>query len=398
MAARRRGQDPSGTSHSLGFPRAANPVATTKYQVRLTKQDLCCRQGRLDEDGAGEIGKATAHNSMPQFPIFYVASLDDAGKRLDQYLVSQLPEISRARLQRLISEQKVLVNEAGAKPSLRLRGNERISVLGSPQIPPLRAIPEEIALDIVYEDDDLAIVNKPAGMMVHSGAGRTEAERNRGTLVNALLHRFGKLSRVGGEMRPGIVHRLDRTTSGLMVVAKNDESHRRLAMQFARRKVKKTYVALAHGWIQQDRGSIVASISRDRLRRTRMTTRRQGGREAITHYRILRRLDTAFGKFTLLELNIATGRTHQIRVHLAWLGHPVAGDTLYGAPRELKPRSGTSPPWDKQRSLSLPRNFLHAAALELEHPRSKQTLSFSRPLPSELEDFLARLEGKSPAF
>lgn len=335
---------------------------------------------------------------MAQFPISYVASIGDAGKRLDQYLVSQLPEISRARLQRLISEQKVLVNEAAAKASLRLRGNERISILGCPQIPPLRAIPEEIPLDIVYEDDDLAIVNKPAGMKVHGGAGATEAERNRGTLVNALLHRFAKLSGVGGEMRPGIVHRLDRATSGLMVVAKNDQSHRRLAMQFARRKVKKTYVALVHGWIKQDRGTIAAGISRDRVRRTRMTTRRTGGREAITHYQTLRRLHTPFGKFTLLELNIDTGRTHQIRVHLASLGHPVAGDTLYGAPRELKPRPATNLPWDNQQPLSLPRNFLHAAALELEHPRSKQTLTFSRSLPRELEDFLARLEGKSPAF
>ena len=334
---------------------------------------------------------------MAQFPISYVASPEDFGKRLDQYLVSQLPEISRVRVQQLISQQKVLVNGAAAKASLRLRGSERISILDSPQIPPLRAIPEEIPLDIVYEDDDLAIVNKPAGMMVHAGAGATEDERNRGTLVNALLHRFGNLSGVGGELRPGIVHRLDRATSGLMVVAKNDESHRRLAAQFARRKVKKTYIALVHGWVKQDRGTIATSISRDRVRRTRMTTRRMGGREAITHYQVLRRLDTPFGKFTLLELNIDTGRTHQIRVHLASLGHPVAGDTLYGAPRELRQNAGTHLPRGNESVLSLPRNFLHAAALQLEHPRSKQTLAFSRSLPRELEDFLTQLEGRNPA-
>jgi 23S rRNA pseudouridine1911/1915/1917 synthase len=350
--------------------------------------------------GQARSARPFVDNSMAQFLISYVASLGDAGKRLDQYLVSQLPEISRARLQRLISEQKVLVNETAAKASLRLRGNERISILGFPQIPPLRAIPEEIPLDIVYEDDDLAIVNKPAGMMVHAGAGATETDRNRGTLVNALLHRFRKLSGLGGQMRPGIVHRLDRATSGLMVVAKNDESHRRLAMLFARRKVKKTYVALVHGWIKQDRGTITARISRDRLRRTRMTTRRRGGREAITRYQTFRRLDTPFGKFTLLELNIDTGRTHQIRVHLASLGHPVAGDTLYGAPRELKRRPGSNLPGDQQGPgpLSLPQNFLHAAALELEHPRSKQMLTFSRPLPRVLEEFLACLEGKNRAF
>jgi len=227
---------------------------------------------------------------------------------------------------------------------------------------------------------------------VHAGAGATEDSRNRGTLVNALLHRFGKLSGVGGELRPGIVHRLDRGTSGLIVVAKNDEAHRRLASQFARRLVKKTYVALVHGWLKQDHGTISSSISRDRVRRTRMTTWRSGGREAITHYRVRRRLDTRFGRFTLLELQIDTGRTHQIRVHLASLGHPVVGDALYGAPRELKAQSSKSR--EPASIPSLTRNFLHAAALQLQHPRTSQPLSFSRPLPKELEDLLTHLEAK----
>ncbi|MBZ5706202.1 MAG: RluA family pseudouridine synthase [Acidobacteriia bacterium] len=314
-----------------------------------------------------------------QFPISISVAQEDGGKRLDQFLTAQLPETSRARVQQLIEQQKVLVNEVAAKASLRLRGGERIAVLGDVQAPPLRAIAEEIPLDIVYEDDDLAVINKAAGMMVHAGAGATEAERNRGTLVNALLHRFGKLSGVGGELRPGIVHRLDKATSGLIVVAKNDEAHRRLAAQFVRRKVKKTYVALVHGWLKQERGTISSSISRDRVRRTRMTTRRSGGREAITHYRVQRRIDSPYGKFSLLELQIDTGRTHQIRVHLASLGHPVVGDTLYGAPRELQ---------GKERRVSLPRNFLHAATLQFQHPRSGVALSFSRPLPEELEQFL----------
>ena len=272
---------------------------------------------------------------MDTFPKILVATVEDAGKRLDQFLVSQIVDTSRARVQQLINEQKVLVNDDPAKASLRLRGGERIAILGEVKSTPLRAMAEEIPLDIVYEDDDLAVVNKAAGMMVHAGAGATEDERNRGTLVNALLHRFGELSGVGGELRPGIVHRLDKATSGLIVIAKNDEAHRKLAAQFARRVVKKTYIALVHGWVKQDRGTISSSISRDRVRRTRMTTKRSGGREAITHYTVQKRIDSKYGKFTLLELGIDTGRTHQIRVHLASLRHPVVGDTLYGAPREM---------------------------------------------------------------
>jgi 23S rRNA pseudouridine1911/1915/1917 synthase len=309
---------------------------------------------------------------------------EHAGKRLDQFLTAELKETSRAHVQQLIAEEKVLVNGAAAKPSLRLRGGEQVSVLGEYTPPPLRAIAEDIPLDIVYEDDDLAVINKPAGMMVHAGAGATEDQRNRGTLVNALLHRFGELSGVSGEMRPGIVHRLDKSTSGLIVVAKNDTTHRKLALQFSRRQVKKTYIALVHGWMKQERGTISNSISRDRVHRTRMTTRHEGGREAITHYAVQRRIESRFGKFTLLEVQIATGRTHQIRVHLASLGHPVVGDALYGAPREVRGREGSG--------LSLLRNFLHAAALQLTHPRSGEVLSLARPLPVELQSFLQRVE------
>lgn len=318
---------------------------------------------------------------------------EDAGKRLDQFLASRL-DVSRARIQQLISEEKVRVDEAPAKPSLKLRGGERIAILGPAERPPLRAIAEEIPLDIVYEDDDLAIINKPAGMMVHAGAGATDDARNRGTLVNALLHHFATLSGVGGDMRPGIVHRLDKETSGLIVVAKNDEAHRKLADQFARRAVKKKYIALVHGWIKKDSGTISASISRDRARRTRMTTRHSGGREAVSHYGVTRRIDSPYGKFTLVEVKIDTGRTHQIRVHLSSIGHPVVGDTLYGAPREMRSqrvKHVTGP------TLSLPRNFLHAAHLELTHPRTGSKIALTSPLPQELIAFEQAIDtaGKS---
>src|SRR5579863_8445825 len=319
---------------------------------------------------------------MNDFPKTFLAAADDAGKRLDQFLVGQLAETSRARVQQLISEEKVLVNNVVAKASARLRGGESIQVLGSVALPPMRAIAEDIPLDLVYEDADLAVVNKAAGMMVHAGAGATEDERNRGTLVDALLHHFGQLSTVGGELRPGIVHRLDKATSGLIVVAKNDEAHRKLAAQFARRKVKKTYLALVHGLLKPDRGTISSSISRDRVRRTRMTTQRTGGREAITHYLVQKRLESKFGKFTLLEVHIDTGRTHQIRVHLASLRHPVVGDALYGAPREVR---------SKDAVISLPRNFLHAAELQFQHPKTDEVMMFSRPLPGALEEFLKTL-------
>jgi 23S rRNA pseudouridine1911/1915/1917 synthase len=343
---------------------------------------------------------------MLDFPLALTASPDAAGQRLDQYLATQLSEanqaeVSRARVQQLIAKGEVLVNQTAAKASLRLKGDEQITVIGPPHAPPLRAIPEEIALDIVYEDDDLAIINKPAGMMVHAGAGATEDARNRGTLVNALLHHFGKLSAVGGELRPGIVHRLDRATSGLMVVAKNDEAHRRLVKQFSGREVHKTYIALVHGWPKQDHGTIQSPISRHSQRRTRMTTWGFGGREAVTHYVVQRKIDSPYGKFALVELKIETGRTHQIRVHMSSLGHPVVGDALYGAPGELRSQSNKRRSAGMPATLKLDRNFLHSAKLELSHPRTTELLKFSRPLPEELENLLdslenARQEGPRP--
>jgi 23S rRNA pseudouridine1911/1915/1917 synthase len=227
------------------------------------------------------------------------------------------------------------------------------------------------------------VINKPAGMMVHAGAGASDDARNRGTLVNALLHRLGSLSGVGGALRPGIVHRLDKETSGLILVAKNDDAHRKLSAQFAAREVKKKYIALVHGWVKKDSGTLAQSISRDRVRRTRMTTRLEGGRAAVTHYRVVRRLDTKFGKFTLLDVKIDTGRTHQIRVHVAAMGHPVVGDTMYGAPKQARGKNAV---------IGLRRNFLHAAELEFKHPRTSAVIALKSELPDELREFLSKVE------
>ncbi len=344
---------------------------------------------------------------MPErAPITITVSADAAGQRLDQFLVAQLPDLSRARIQQLLRDGNALVNGLPAKPSLKLRGGEQITVTSGPP-PPLRAIAEDIPLDIIYEDADLAVINKPAGMMVHAGAGATDDERNRGTLVNALLHRFGELSEVGGEVRPGIVHRLDKETSGLIIIAKNDVAHRKLAQQFSKREIKKRYVALVHGWPAKDRGTINLPISRDQVRRTRMTTRGSSGRSAVTHYEVRERIDSSYGKFTLLDVRIETGRTHQIRVHMASLGHPVVGDTLYGAAKELK-RNASRPSKKAADSalagkisgppavLQLHRNFLHAAAVGFQQPRTRELLQLEAPLPEELLAFLEHLNDLDP--
>ena len=328
----------------------------------------------------------------------FAATTEVAGTRLDQFLVAQLDGVSRSRIQMLLDQGGILVNGKLAKASHKLQGNESISVTGEAQPPPLRAVAEEIPLNIVFEDDDLAVIDKPAGMMVHAGAGATDDLRNRGTLVNALLHHFQSLSTTAGELRPGIVHRLDKETSGLIIVAKNDRAHQALSEMFSSRSLRKTYLALVHGEVKQDSGTINAAISRDVVRRTRMTARRtDSGRTAISHYKVLRRLSTRYGRFTLVSVRIETGRTHQIRVHMASIGHPVVGDTLYGAPAQISlVRAGTV---RKKRvgdvsgeGFSLERNFLHAAELEFAHPRTGKELALKSELPGELMDFLALLE------
>jgi 23S rRNA pseudouridine1911/1915/1917 synthase len=322
----------------------------------------------------------------------FSAAPEAAGVRLDAYLAQALPDISRARVQLLIESGQVRVGGKPAKGKQRLLGGESIEIEGEPQPPPLHAVPEDIPLEVLFEDQYLAVVNKPAGMMVHAGSGASDDERNRGTLVNALLFHFGKLSEVGGDLRPGIVHRLDKQTSGIILVAKDDSTHRKLGEMFSERRLEKHYLALVHGHPAKDRVTVNLPIARDLIRRTRMTTRRAasdpGARSAVSHVTVLERLATAYGPFTLVDVKIETGRTHQIRVHMQSLGHPVVGDFLYGAPHRIL----ASPPVKNDDGLELERNFLHAAHLVFVHPRTGKTMDIESPLPPDLASFLAALK------
>lgn len=326
------------------------------------------------------------------------------GQRLDtflaQFLAAQSEPVSRSRVQLLIDQGDVLVNGKMEKASTKLRGGEQITITGEPHPVPLKATPEDIPLEVIYEDSDLAVINKPAGMMVHAGAGSSDEARSRGTLVNALLHRFRKLSSTGGDLRPGIVHRLDKNTSGLIVVAKNDRTHLALGEMFSGRHMKKTYIALVQGKVEREKGTITAAVSRDPMRRTRMTTQpSENARSAVSHYEVVKRLDTRFGKFTLLRVRIETGRTHQIRVHMASIGHPVVGDTVYGGAGQLTDQVAAQAGQSKAarrnadpERLRLGRNFLHSTRLEFTHPTTGKLLGLEAPLPPELAEFLARLE------
>jgi 23S rRNA pseudouridine1911/1915/1917 synthase len=309
----------------------------------------------------------------------FVVKLEDAGRRLDIFLTRQMPDWSRSQLQRQILSGSVTIgSETVYKAGQEVQARDRITIRAAQR--ELRAVAEDLPLSIVYEDDDLVVVNKPAGMVVHVGAGVKS-----GTLVNALLHHISKLSGGGGEHRPGIVHRLDKMTSGLLIVAKNDLAHRILAEQFKARLVQKTYIALVHGKVATSSGTMVNSVGRDPHRRIRMKAGGIGAREALTEYRVTQR----FSHFTLLEARPHTGRTHQIRVHFAALGHPVVGDTLYGAPAKITLGG-------KVRK-TLERNFLHAAAIEFRHPKSGNLLSLEGPLPRELRDFLMILAAEVSA-
>jgi 23S rRNA pseudouridine1911/1915/1917 synthase len=294
--------------------------------------------------------------------------------RLDVFLAQHLHGWSRSQVQRLIRSGKVLLgSRAARKAGEEITAGERILVRLEREEP--RAAAEKLPLAIVYEDDNFLAVNKPAGMVVHLGAGIAS-----GTLVNALLYHVASLSTAGGAERPGIVHRLDKNTSGLILVAKNDAAHRLLATAFKARAIRKTYIALVHGRVKDEAGIIDAPVGRDPFRRLRMSTGGPRSREARTRYRVLRR----YAGFTLLEVSPETGRTHQIRVHLASRGHPVVGDVVYGAPSRLRING--------RDQKTLPRTFLHASALRFNHPRTGAPMVLEAGLPVELEAFLRSLD------
>ncbi|MFN8007185.1 MAG: RluA family pseudouridine synthase [Terriglobia bacterium] len=318
---------------------------------------------------------APSHLDPPSELLTFSPPIEERSRRLDHYLCDQLPEKSRSQIQKWIEDGFVRVDGHTPKQSYKVRGGETITVT-IPRPSPIAGYAEKIPLDVIYEDADLAVIDKPAGMVVHVGAGVRQ-----GTLVNALLGRFSELSGGSGVSRPGIVHRLDKQTSGLIVVAKNDESHFNLAQQFQSRTVKKAYLALVHGLFNKPQGEIKNAIGRDARHRTRMSIRSKRGREAHTDYEVIEQI----GKFSLLRLKIRTGRTHQIRVHLASIKHPVVGDTLYGAPARIVLAQA------KQTLPALNRNFLHACALEFSHPRSGEWLAFHCELPGELSQFLDRM-------
>lgn len=335
----------------------------------------------------------------------------DATERLDRYLAAQLPQLSRTRIQELIADGLVLVDGMPTKGSHRLRAGQKISV--TPQArTPMRAEAESIPLDILYEDADVLVVNKPAGMTVHAGAGNT-----RGTLVNALLGRGQALSKSVDALRPGIVHRLDKDTSGAILVAKNDFVHAKMAEAFRQRTVRKTYIALLEGLLKEKQGRIELPIGRDLHRRTRMAVHREksGGaldghihrnkslpgnaREARTDWRTVTEIDGT----TLVEVQLHTGRTHQIRVHFSAVKHPVVGDTLYGAASQfhLGMESVRLNAIGRGQPLMPPlgRNFLHAARLGFRQPRTSEWIEVRAPLPRELHEFvrnLANAAGEEP--
>ncbi len=312
--------------------------------------------------------------------IAFTVRAQDVGKRLDVFLVEQQALLTRAQVQKAIQERRVQINGMVRKASYRLRLDEQ-GVIEIPDPIPLQCQPEALPLAILYEDRDLVVVNKPAGMVVHPACGNYT-----GTLVNALLYHCTSLSGIGGVLRPGIVHRLDKGTSGILVVAKHDAAHQGLSVQFKDHSIVRRYQALVFGSMEQDSGTVDTLIGRHPQSRAKMTVLPQKGKRAITHWRVIEK----FPGITLLEVTLETGRTHQVRVHLSHLGHPVLGDTLYGSTKRLKELNALSLR-DAIKGINHP--LLHAGYLKFVHPISSAMLEFTTPPPEDFLHLLARLRG-----
>ncbi|WP_313180306.1 RluA family pseudouridine synthase [Lacrimispora sp.] len=297
----------------------------------------------------------------------FVVAPEEAGVRIDRYLSDQCQDISRSYLQKLLKEQSVLVEEKPVKSNYKVNAGDRIS-LTLPEIREPEIIPEEIPLDIVYEDKDIILINKPKGMVVHPAAGHYS-----GTLVNGLMsHCRSELSGINGVMRPGIVHRIDMDTTGVLIVCKNDMAHNSISEQLKEHSITRKYAAIVHGVLKEDEGTINAPIGRHPIDRKKMSINEKNGREAVTHYRVLER----FRQFTYIECQLETGRTHQIRVHMASIGHPLLGDSVYGPAKCPFRLTGQT---------------LHAGVLGIIHPRTGGYMEFTAPLPDYFEELLRKL-------
>ena len=298
-----------------------------------------------------------------------IFAADKDGERLDVFLVRQQPELSRAHVQKLIASGEVLVDGRARKANFKLKAGASVS-FKLPEAAPIEVKPEDIPLDILYEDEDIIVVNKARGMVVHPAAGVDS-----GTLVNALLFHCHDLSGINGEIRPGIVHRLDKDTSGVMVAAKNDKAHLNLAKQIGMKTAHRSYLAVVHGNIKEEAGIIKGDIGRHPTDRKRMAIVQENGKPAVTHFKVLER----FGDYTLVECRLETGRTHQIRVHMTSIGHPLVNDPKYGR--------GKTP-------FGIKGQALHSRQLTLKHPATGEEMTFKAPLPEDMEKILATLRNR----
>lgn len=308
----------------------------------------------------------------------FTVTSSDANIRLDIFLSQKLPDITRSRIKNLIEDGRVCLNGKPVKAGAKIKTGDRIDIV-IPEPQPIKAEPEKIPLDVLYEDSHIIVINKPHGLTVHPGAGRRA-----GTLVNALLYHCKDLSGIGGALRPGIVHRIDKDTSGVLVVAKTDKSHQFLAKQFKEHSIKRKYLTLVWGMVKNDEGTIDLPIGRHLSERKKMSVRTTRGRRAVTHYKVNKRFDN----FTLIEATLETGRTHQIRVHLSSIHHPVVGDPVYG--KKNMP-AGLSP-----KLTALLKNFqrqaLHAQTLGIVHPETQKYMEFTSPLPDDMKNIINALE------